>query len=182
MATNMTSAGSVLTARSSNLGANAPRSSKTDVHRFVSIARHGSVRDDDALRPEAVVEHDPLLEGLVDLLLRGRHLVAFLEAHEVHLARVEPPGRPRDVDRDVAAPDDEDALAREIDLRAERYVGEERDAAHDAGMILPLHAELLGNRSADRHEHRVESVRRGASRAIRPSRRSGSRRRAPSRS
>ena len=98
-------------------------------------ARHAAVAADHALRPEAGVHHDALGLGLFNLLERGRHFVALLQADDVDLARSHAQRGERDVHHFVRS-DGRDVVFG-------------RDAAVRVARVLPQH---LARRGA-RHVH-----------------------------
>ena len=96
--------------------------------------------------------------GVVGLDVVGRHLVAAAAVGDGHGGGAEPARGPRGVHGDVAAADDDDALAAEVHRLVELDPAQEVRAADDAQAVLARDAEARRPVRAGRDEDGVEAV------------------------
>jgi len=114
----------------------------------------GPVERGDRAQP---VDPDPLLLGVLRLLLVRGHLGPGAPVDDQRVVGAEPPGDPRRVHRGVAAAVDGHPAADHRPL-ALRGAAQERQGVHDSPGIAGRDVHPLGQVRADRYEHRVESA------------------------
>ena len=85
----------------------------------------------------------------------GRHLVATAPVGDLDLERTKTPSRSGGVHRDVAATDDDDALAGQVGGLPECYLPEEVQAGEYALGLLTRHAQRGRAGGAGRKQYRV---------------------------
>ena len=112
----------------------------------------------EAPRPPAGAELDPLLEGLGDLVGMGRHAIALLEADHLHRLGPQPAGRAGRVQGDVPAPDHRHPSPHPGPVVREARPAQEVQPALHAGELLTLHLEPPAGVGAGGEEGGVEAL------------------------
>ena len=116
-----------------------------------------AVGAEDLDRHERVLNVDPLLASLLELLARSGQRALVLDAGEMDRLRAAAKGRASGVEGHVAAADDDDALARRGAL-AQSLLAQELDGPHDALLLEARQGQLLARLQAGGQEDRLVAV------------------------
>ena len=108
----------------------------------------------DADRPPARVQLHAFGDGVLDLVGAGRHLAALLQGDHVDVRRALPQRRQGDVDRDVAAADDDHPRPDPHRLAA-AHGPQEVDAAEHEGLMDTFDRDQARALGAEAEEHGV---------------------------
>ena len=108
----------------------------------------------DAYRPPTCVYLHAFGDGEFDLVRAGRHVAAFLKRSEIDMLRALAQSRQGDVDRDVAAADDDDARPDPHRLAAAHSMQEVQSAEHK-GLLDAVNRDKARTLGAETEEHGV---------------------------
>ena len=113
--------------------------------------------DEERLGTETVHDLDVALQGFLDFMLPGRHLLALFQADQGDILGALALGRQGHVDGHVAAADDDHILA-DLDRLAHGRIAQEINTLQDALGILVFHTQAAAAMQTDGHEAGFETL------------------------